>query len=311
MANNKERMRTTTVVSLILVSLLLGCSDMGDEVIDSRNKILFTSARSGKEQLYMMNPDGTNIRQLTFGPFSHGAGRWSPDATQIVCNTEEGSTTAGLMMVVMDVDGTNRRMLRYGSEMSWSPDGKRITFSHCPSCELYDRSHYIYVINADGTNFVQLTHDRGVQDDAPAWSPDGTTIAFSSNRDYPTGPLRSEIYLMNSDGSNQRRLTYADSLIVGLPSWSPDGMTIAFRASGEIGLISNEGQNFHMMTKQIKSGGDGLTTPRWSPNGRQLVLWGYTRDGSAFSFIYLINADGTGLQRISTDRTSDWPDWSW
>jgi Tol biopolymer transport system component len=296
---------------ILMVSLVLGCTDMGDEVIDTHNKILFSSSRSGKQQLFMMNPNGTGIRQLTFGPFSHSAGRWSPDAKRMVSNTNEGGSTAGFAMVVMNVDGTNRRLLRYGSEMSWSPDGKRIAFSHCPSCELYDRSHYIYVINVDGTNLVQLTHDRGVQDDAPAWSPDGTTIAFSSNRDYPTGPLRSEIFLMNSDGSNQRRLTFTDSLINIDPSWSRDGESIAFKSNGEVALMASDGSGYKQITTGAYNRGFVLERPRWSPDGRHIVASSYSTDGLARTGAYVMNNDGTGLQRLINDSTASWPDWSW
>ncbi|MGE5798095.1 MAG: TolB family protein [Ignavibacteria bacterium] len=43
--------------------------------MDYNNKILFTSSRSGKEQLYTMNPDGTNIKQITSGQYWHNNGR--------------------------------------------------------------------------------------------------------------------------------------------------------------------------------------------------------------------------------------------
>ena len=77
-----------------------------------------------------------------------------------------------------------------------------------------DGNWEIYVMNADGTNPVNLTnHPEG--DLAPAWSPDGTKIAFSSDRDG-----NSEIYEIDADGSNPVNLTnnLAEDVF---SSWSP------------------------------------------------------------------------------------------
>src|SRR5690606_2597309 len=202
-------MKTQNLLPVIFFALIFSSCDNSVEPDETNyhNKILFTSSRSGIPQLYMMNPDGSEIKQITSGQYSHSGGRWSPDPSKIVCNTNENITTAGMQMVIMNSDGTNKQLLGIGSHMSWAPNGKEITFAFSPKAELGDRSRYIYIINSDGTDTVQLTNLLGIQDNTPNWSPDGTTIAFSSDRDYQSGPY-SEIYLMNTDGSNQRRLTY-------------------------------------------------------------------------------------------------------
>jgi TolB protein len=58
----------------------------------------------------------------------------------------------------------------------------------------------IFVINADGKDFKQLTIDAG-SNESPSWSPDGSLIAFSSTR---TG--KSRIYVMTASGTDQRTL---------------------------------------------------------------------------------------------------------
>ncbi|GAG57122.1 unnamed protein product, partial [marine sediment metagenome] len=64
-----------------------------------------------------------------------------------------------------------------------------------------DDNDEIYVMDADGSNQVNLTNNPEGDSD-PTLSPDGKKIAFKSNRDG-----KDEIYVMNADGSDQKRLT--------------------------------------------------------------------------------------------------------
>src|SRR4051794_10652174 len=60
----------------------------------------------------------------------------------------------------------------------------------------------IYVMNADGTNVRQITHNTA-WDEGPAWSPDGRHFAFSHGAD----DLHLDVWTMDTDGSNARQLT--------------------------------------------------------------------------------------------------------
>ncbi len=72
----------------------------------------------------------------------------------------------------------------------------------------------IYIIDADGSNIIRLTHNSA-DDMFPVWSPDGSRIAFVSYRDEKTELANlegnTEIYIMNSDGSNVTKLTDSES----------------------------------------------------------------------------------------------------
>jgi len=88
---------------------------------------------------------------------------------------------------------------------AWSPDGTRIAFM------FKQHDHWeVYVMNADGSNRVRLTHEelftpRPPNNVSPAWSPDGRHIAFFTDRNSEPGSseLKWELYVMNADGSNQ------------------------------------------------------------------------------------------------------------
>jgi Tol biopolymer transport system component len=91
----------------------------------------------------------------------------------------------------------------YADKIDCSPDGRRILFSK-PDFEQPGVSANVYTMRIDGSQVVQLTHDRGgtVQNGADSWSPDGTKIAFVSNRGGT-----SQIYTMNADGTAVTQLT--------------------------------------------------------------------------------------------------------
>ena len=144
--------------TIIMIIFFPSCDNsVGPGGDNYHNKILFTSSRGGTPQLFMMNPDGTGIQQVTSGQYSHSNGRWSPDARQIVATTDENwSTDCYSKMVVMNSDGTNRHLLGCGSQMSWNPDNNEILFSNCPSCEIGILGIYLYITNIDGTNERKL-----------------------------------------------------------------------------------------------------------------------------------------------------------
>jgi TolB protein len=200
---------------------------------------------------------------------------------------------------VMHSDGSNWRRLTFaakgGGLPQWSPDRRRIVFVSTREGD----GKNVYIMNADGSNVVRLTNHKD-DDDEPSWSPDAAKIVFESNRDG-----NSEIYVMNVDGSGVQRLTWSDRE-GSFPCWSPDGTRIVFGVddglpSEAIFVMNSDGSAPRLV-------GAGAA-PRWSPDGKR-ILFISRRDGDGDdrdhdTEIYVMNSDGSGVQRLTRNRSVD------
>ena len=182
---------------------------------------------------------------------------------------------------------------------AWSPDGKTIAFS-------WDGAggSAIYIVPAAGGSSTRLT-DAITLDYKPAWSPDGTKIAFQSERDG-----NNEIYMMNADGSGVTRLTNDPGQDIE-PAWSPDASQLAFsstrRGSRDIWLMNADGSNLSLT---VAGSAASAVSPAWSPDGAQIVFASLcSRCTPLTSDLYIINRDGTGLRRLTTDAGAGHPSW--
>ena len=229
----------------------------------TRQQIAFASDRDGDDDIYVMDTDGGNVRQLTDDPEWDGYPAWSPDGTRIAFASDRDGDDD---IYVMDADGGNVRQLTddpgWDGYPAWSPDGTRIAFASDR-----DGDGDIYVMDTDGGNVRQLTDDPG-WDGYPAWSPDGTRIAFASDRDGDD-----DIYVMDADVGNVRQLTDDPEWDWG-PDWSPDGTRIAFASDrdgdDDIYVMDADVGNVRQLTDD--PGWDGY--PAWSPVLQQLPVSG-------------------------------------
>jgi len=164
----------------------------------------------GDAEIFVMNVDGGNARQLTHNDCGDFEPVWLPDGEHIGWSSAASGSGD---IYVMRSDGSDIVQISDTAADNvyphWSPDGSRIAF-----CSNRTGNWEIYAMNADGTGVEQLTFTDAFNG-APKWSPDGTRIAFESDRDGD-----SEIYVMNADGSDVRQLTDNDAT-ERHPSWRP------------------------------------------------------------------------------------------
>lgn len=253
-------------VVLALYGLAAGCGDSPTELPDaSRDRIVFSSGST----IYAMDQDGGNLVQLTALPTHGSQPAPSPDGTRIAFTTTELPNYISIMSA--DGSGATRltgiagRFPGGAASPSWSPDGRKILFTGT----IGEQSD-LYVMNADGSNWVNLTNDDWVRDDVGAWSPDGRRIAFAR---WAGTPLLPHIHVMDADGSNVRQVTTGNTLDFW-PAWFPDSYQIVFARETldgsirQIVTIGAGGSGLRQLTNF--QGRDGH--PSWSRDGRRLLF---------------------------------------
>ena len=266
-------------------------------------EIAFVSNRSGNKEIWEMDYDGANQRQLTHIRTIALTPRWSPDATRIAFTCYEpyrGVTSAQICMYSTD---SNRlisftRFRGTNSSPAWSPDGTKIAFMSSS-----EGDPGIFVSDADGNHLHRLSLARGVST-SPMWNPKtGQQIIFVSDRGGE--PV---LYQMNADGSDVEKIDMPDMGYVVDPAWSPNGQLLAFswrRPSGNFDIYVMDIISRQLVELTRDAGRN--ERPSWAPDGRHLVFES-TRTGTRQ--IWTMLADGSEPKELTYSGQNESPNWS-
>lgn len=250
-------------------------------------KLIFQSTRPPFEcdQIFVMNLDGSKVKQLSTGKGRTTCSFFFPDGRRFFyASTHLGGETC-------------------------PPRPDRTKGYVWPLYPTYD----IFSANLDGSGLTRLTTTWGY-DAEGAVSPDGTKIVFTSMRG---GDL--DLYLMNSDGTGVKRITHKKGYDGG-PFFSWDSRYIVYRAyhpkteeelekyqtllaqnlikpnRAEIFVMDADGSH----KRQITNNGAANWAPFLHPNSRQIIFSSNLHDPERRTFsLYVVNIDGTGLERIT------------
>ena len=214
-----------------------------DATSSEEGRIAFVSDRNGSWDIYVMNPDGSGVTQLTDLP------PWGIPPWPTIPDSELTNWPLARHYQRLGRDSDHNMSELAG--LKWTPDGKRIAF-RSPLIDSQGNHLEMYLVNADGSSGVtEMTDDdkawywspraRTTIPDFSPWvgpippdggqgvlSPDGNRVAF-------TARAPSDIYIIDADddSGNLIRLTFLSNrgiVVTGQPKWSPDNRHLAFNA---------------------------------------------------------------------------------
>lgn len=169
---------------------------------------------------------------------------------------------------------------------TWSPDGQTVVFASNRA----ETSMDLYTLDMHTRKLRRLT--EGVRAERPKYSPDGTHISFHSGE---------HLYLVSANGEGLRRVTSGVALRSRC-SWFPDSKRIAF--------VSGENEKANIWVLDLSRGVvDRLTANMGSCHSpaislqSDLILFVSNRDGN--DEIYVMNSDGSGVQRLTHNEVRD------
>jgi Tol biopolymer transport system component len=192
-------------------------------------RIVFVSERRGNRDVMVCNADGSDPRFLTDDPGHDIHPVWSAEGARIMFSSNRGNDDpADYDIYEMASDGTDLRRITSGPEVdtysSRSPDGRKIV-----TRRVIGGNNEVFVLDADGSNPVNLTSDAERYDGWPVWSPDGAWIAFASGR---MGAGDHRVNVVRPDGTGRAEATGPEPGSTWCydtqPAWSHDGRRIVF-----------------------------------------------------------------------------------
>jgi TolB protein len=219
--------------------------------------VLITSVRTGDTEIFVVDPDTGDARNLSRSPKSEERYPcWSPDGKRVAFISNRAGPAN---LYVMDADGENvtrvvdTKSVCYMPSWQHTPNGEQIVFGmHGEKAEMAS-------VKPDGSDLKMLGagHD-------PTLSPDGKSVCYTGDVDGGVS-----VFVMDLDGGNKRRVVKETSKVgATFPNWSPDGKQIVYSypvgPALELFVIGADGSNNRQLTKL----GQVATPAAWSPDGK-------------------------------------------
>jgi len=221
------------------------------------SRIAFVSDQSGFKEIYVCDPDGQRVQQITRDRSVSVSPSLGPGALLLV----HTSYTSGFPDVYVTNlrDGERDRIINApgtNSGATFSHDGSRLALTMT-----HEGDPEIYLTTVTGGRSKRLTESQSVEF-SPAWAPDGERLVFCSDA---TGAP--QLYIVPRRGGEPERLATGVAKCTD-PDWSGDGRLIAFTAwkGGDKSVAIYE-----METGRTRTVLSGAADPCWAPDGRHLV----------------------------------------
>jgi len=286
---------TTRAVLLGAAALLLGCAaslaaepaEGTDAPARTVERIAFSSDRSGDWRIWVMNPDGSGMEQLTEGePDERDVDPvFSPDGQAILFTSTRGGAVG---VWRMRADGSRMERVCDGDQAEWSPDGAAIVLRRAERIVARDlESGAERILSPEG-----WPHSSG-----PAWSPDGRTVAFACRWEAGNG-----LFTVPAEGGETTKVYDAEGACE--PHWSPDGARLVYETESHICTIASDGTGNRLVTYF----GGVQRYGRYSPDGTQIVFCQGPSERGPWE-LYAVPAAGGPPRRLTEGGSDMYAHW--
>jgi TolB protein len=197
------------------------------------SRIVFTrrwdpDGPNAREQIYVANADGSNLRPIDLPGVEPIQPAWFPDGRRILFLDVASTPT----FKIVNADGTgltNAGMPPFGDSACVFGDGKRVAVLR-PRTPGSDEVLAIFVVRLD-TRIARRISPWGSYTGTIDCSPDGTRVVFGKPTFGP--PTSANVFTIQTDGTGLKQLTHSRGGIVNNNpnSWSPDGTKIVFTSN--------------------------------------------------------------------------------
>jgi TolB protein len=266
-------------------------------------RIFFVSNRTGNKEIWSMDYDGANQKQVTFYKSTSTFPAVSADGTKIAFTSYLRGNPSILIHSVET--GRNLRFYNQVASMNaasdFTPDSQQLLLYSTAGNLRYAQ---LFIANVDGTNFRRLSNSQAIEVEPKVNPKTGREVVFVSGRSGMP-----QIYKMNMDGADVVRLTTGEGEAVN-PAWHPDGQHIAFAwtrgyepGNYNIFVMDVATQQF----VQLTHGTGRNENPSWAPDGRHIV---FSSNRSGRQQIWTMRADGTELKPLTTQGVNEKPVWT-
>ena len=284
------RKQMTVVLALAVLAGSHGVAGQGRGV---PRGVAFNSARDGNAEIYVMDWDGSNPFRITDHPLTDIDPAISPNGRDIIFTSNRSGNND---VFIADMTGRNPVNLTNHSANDgwarWSPNGRQIVFHTNRDGGNFE----IYVMNIDGSSPTRITDYSGI-DQFPDWSPDGQEIVFRRDTD---------IYALDLGTGQTRRLTDTAPLVNQMAAWSPNGKQLVFMSARHgypsVFVMNADGSGQTNLTPKDPGDLDSQwvsRAPSWSTTGRQIYFMSSRPSTGLDAEIFIMNADGTDLTRLT------------